>query len=74
MEGMNLPFFVFLEGIAGTSSGCVSSPHQERQLEQQQLEAQEQLEQQANMLAEVQREQEKRLLEVKQEVAIMQAE
>ncbi|XP_037981749.1 serine/threonine-protein kinase PAK 3-like [Motacilla alba alba] len=49
--GMKLPFFS-LGSIAGTSSGSVSCPHQERQLAQQHLEAREQLEEWANFLAE----------------------
>lgn len=71
--GMKLPS-LSMGSIAWTSSGIVCSPHQERQLEEQHVEARKQLEERANFLAEVQREQEKRLLEMKGEIAVMQAE
>lgn len=58
--------------LAGTSRGRVFLPHQE--LEGQRLKAHQLLAQGANFLAEVQKEQEKRLLEMKQEVASMPAE
>lgn len=50
-----------------------SFPHQESELEQR-VEAQKQLEEREKCMAEVKREQEKKLLEMKQEVAIMQPE
>lgn len=71
--GMKLSFFP-LGSTAGTSSGSVSSSHQKRCLERQRLEAQAMLEERESFLAEVQREQEKRLLEMKQDVAIRQPE
>ncbi|XP_041871208.1 LOW QUALITY PROTEIN: serine/threonine-protein kinase PAK 1-like [Corvus kubaryi] len=49
---MKLPFF-YLGSLAGTSSGSVFLPHQERNLERQRLEVQEQLVQRENFLAEV---------------------
>lgn len=69
--GMKLIFFS-LGSTAGTSSGSVSSSHQKRCLERQRLEAQAMLEERESFLAEVQRE--KRLLEMKQDVAIRQPE
>ncbi|XP_054374475.1 serine/threonine-protein kinase PAK 3-like [Molothrus ater] len=65
-------------GIVGIEMAKGEAPYlretSDRELEGQRLAAQQLLAQGANLLAEVEKEQEKRLLEMKQEVATMQAE
>ncbi|XP_064262160.1 uncharacterized protein LOC135291837 isoform X4 [Passer domesticus] len=71
--GMKLPS-LSMGSIAWTSSGIVCSTHQERQLEEQHVEARKQLEERANFLAEVLQEEQRQKAAVIHKVYQLQRE